>query len=227
MIEESLKNLHFFGREDEMTRLDEVLLPDQNHIQPADAVESTPGRRITLFGLPGVGKTELAAAYALSRAAKFDATFWVYADTAKKLENDFTEIARRLDLGDREEFDPAAAGDQAKGWLSNPKKVVDPSSDLLVQADASWLLVLDNADDPSLLADYWPSLLTGSVLLTSRRPPELYTRDINMRPMHIEELLPLIVEDGAQLIRNWTDCHEECHVDRSLQISRILGGMPL
>ena len=227
MFDESLRNNQCFGREEETAYLDQILLPDQNQLESNMHLARDPGRRIALLGLPGVGKTELAAAYASSRATKFDATFWVHADTTKKIENDFVEIARKLTPGDPEESDPVAARDHAKGWLSNPKKVVNADSDLLVQTDASWSLILDNADDPSLLADYWPSLLTGSVLVTSRRPPDLYKKEIDMRPMHIKELQPLEPQVGAQLIRNWTGCHDKYHIERSSQISKILGGLPL
>lgn len=39
---------------------------------------------------------------------------------------------------------------------------------MLIAADGQWLLILDNADDPRLLSQVWPTGGNGSVLITSR-----------------------------------------------------------
>lgn len=229
-VEDSLKNKDFFGRQDVLERLDQILLPSS---LTASASSSTPRiqhRCFALLGIPGVGKSEVAAAYAFSRKSKFDAIFWIQADTSMKLEDGFAQIARNLNLKNcenEEAFDTVSAREEAKGWLSNPKKVVNPDRDLIAQADATWLLILDNADEPALLADYWQVFGTGSVLVTSKTPPHLFEDEINHRPLQIEELEPFDIDEGAQLIRNWTNSHEPDHIERSRLISQLFGGVPL
>lgn len=70
-------------------------------------------------------------------------------------------------------------------------------------------------------------------MITSRRARHiLYEQDlrrlqINPSETHIEELGPLFFEKGAELIRNWTNLHSERHLNRSIEISNILGAIPL
>ena len=190
---------------------------------------------MAVLGIPGIGKSEVAAAYAFSRRSRFDAVFWIQVDTTMKLEDGFAQIARKLNLkkcNDEELFDAVAAREETKGWLSNPKKVVNQSKDLIAQVDATWLLILDNADEPSFLADYWPVFGTGSVLVTSNKSKYSFEIAITetaaaLRPLQVEQLEPFTVEDGAQLIRNWTNSHEPDQIERSRRIAEILGGIPL
>ena len=68
----------------------------------------------------------------------------------------------------RAEYDPVVNRSLAKGWLANPKKLLDSTNDTVGQAEAKWLVVFDNADDLFLLASYLPQWGHGNVLLTAR-----------------------------------------------------------
>ncbi|CAN9437638.1 unnamed protein product [Alternaria alternata] len=229
-VEESLHNKDFFAREDILEKLDDFLLPQLATRSETTIDTTTLNRCVALLGLPGVGKSEVAAAFAYSRRTHFDAVFWIQADSKKKLEDGFVGIAQKLKLSNCNEegiFDPAAALEQAKGWLSNPKKVVNADQDLMAQTDATSLLVLDNADEPSILMDYWPIFGPGSVLLTSKRSRLSFVTELNPWPVHIEELEPFSIDEGAELIRKWTNSYGPTHVERSRKISQIFGGVPL
>lgn len=65
----------FLGRTDILSRLDAALLPGL----------SKPARHVALFGSPGLGKTETAREFVLSRKEKFDAIFWIHADSDAKI----------------------------------------------------------------------------------------------------------------------------------------------
>ena len=86
------QNMKFFGRKDELNKIDQCLRPDPDH--PAKL------RTYTIYGRRGVGKTELALEYAYSSIAKkrFDAVFWIGCETALSLRQSFTDVAIKLDL---------------------------------------------------------------------------------------------------------------------------------
>lgn len=157
------------------------------------------------------------------------AVFWVNADSKEKLRLGFSDIARELGIGGRSEesFDPISASEAAKGWLAKPVQVLDQAQDVVTLLEARWLLILDNADDPKILEDYWPCLEAGSVLITSRRSKDAFIRDTGARKMEVKELEPLLVEEGAELVQSWTRCRGEHQLGRSLKISHLLGGIPL
>lgn len=78
------KNKHFFGRKD-------IIRQIEDHLKP---VETTMGlKSIALYGLGGVGKTQIALAYAHSKSAELEAVFWVHAENEISLQQSFSRIA--------------------------------------------------------------------------------------------------------------------------------------
>lgn len=158
----------FFSREDVLRSLDQTLLPRQDLLVTS---EPQPLRYVVLHGMPGLGKTETAIQFMFSRKSYYRAIFWVRADSASKLEADFANIAKMLGLEDpSERQNEVASRELAKGWLSNPKSTLDDELDSQSQKEVPWLLIFDNADDPSILMDYTHLFRSGSVLVTSRYP---------------------------------------------------------
>lgn len=112
--------------------------------------------------------------------------------------------------------------DIAKSWLANPKKLVRTESDVDGQTEASWLIIFDNADDSTILEEYWPIFGSGSILVTSRDPSaktRLGTLGASI------DLQPFDEEAGAALFRKLSNRDEEEELSR--EISRELGGLPL
>lgn len=135
---------HFFGRERYLEKIHEKLAPSAAVLQS-----------IAIHGLGGVGKTQIALAYAHKHKflKTYDAILWVNSETDLSLASSFTTIA--IILG-----------------ISIPGSHTDAENRVLVlsqlQKITSWLLIFDNAEDPRLLQEFWPSTSHGSVLVTSR-----------------------------------------------------------
>lgn len=138
-------NPHFTGRGAELAELARGL---------------TGGSAVTVHsvhGLGGVGKTQLAAEYAHAHAADYEVAWWVAAEEAALIPDQFAGLARQLGL------DPATEPDLVRAQVHDRLREV-----------AGWLLVFDNADDadavrPWLPAAPQPSGVPGHVLVTTRR----------------------------------------------------------
>ncbi|KAL1623881.1 hypothetical protein SLS54_004348 [Diplodia seriata] len=211
----------FFGRDDVLMAIEKALVPAE---QPQDTDAHNGCRSFVLYGMGGVGKTEAAIAFMHTRKERFDAIFWVDADNEQKLSAGFAQIARDLGLHDgASDDDPVAQRELAKGWLCNP---VRPSNgDGTGTEEASWLIVLDNVDNPDLLHDYWPGTGQGSILLTSRNP---VTRDGIYANSEGMDLSPMQTEEAISFLSRLAKRDAE-HQSPELysKIAQTLGGLPL
>ncbi|MFC1433363.1 FxSxx-COOH system tetratricopeptide repeat protein [Streptacidiphilus sp. N1-3] len=106
-----------------------------------------------LYGLGGVGKTQLALEYVHRFMADYDLVWWIEASKPEQVAQSLAELAHRLDrrLGDN----VAEAAETAREALRK---------DL---GTGRWLLVFDNADRPDEVARFLPDG-PGHVLITSR-----------------------------------------------------------
>ncbi|PCG95749.1 Tetratricopeptide-like helical [Penicillium occitanis (nom. inval.)] len=88
---------------------------------------------------------------------------------------------------------------------------------------ATWLLVFDNANDPTMLADYWPQG-SGSILITSR---DLLAKNIFTNKPSGLDIGPLSHQDSLSLINHLTGMANEPEDDTVQKISNALGGILL
>ncbi|KAI0447529.1 hypothetical protein F4803DRAFT_573382 [Xylaria telfairii] len=217
----------FFRRQDILDAMRDALLP------VAKAYRDGPDlKQFALCGLGGIGKTEIALEFALRFKDSFDAIFWVQADETAKLDRCFQDMSVKLGLETAAEAQSQVVSRSVlKGWLANPTKGdlvtdadVNPATSL--NKDASWLIIFDNADDPTLLGDYWPDG-PGSVLVTSRDP--LAKTLFSTRSLGVD-LGPLSDEDGGALLLQLTgsdDSPEEEAESIARSISHGFAGLPL
>jgi MinD-like ATPase involved in chromosome partitioning or flagellar assembly len=106
-----------------------------------------------LYGLGGVGKTQVALEYAYRFMADYDLVWWIEAEQPDRVVLSLAELAKRLDLRVGENV--AEAAEAARDALRRGIPV------------DRWLLIFDNADDPTKIARYFPGG-TGHILVTSR-----------------------------------------------------------
>lgn len=112
-----------------------------------------------LSGIGGVGKTQLAAAFArrLVDRGELDLLVWVSASRVDKIVTGYAEAAAVLQLSDGDGDAPRAAG-RFLTWLEG--------------TDRRWLVVLDDLTRPGDLTGWWPPTTTsshGRTLVTTRR----------------------------------------------------------
>jgi cellulose biosynthesis protein BcsQ/tetratricopeptide (TPR) repeat protein len=115
-----------------------------------------------LYGLGGVGKTQLAQEYAHRFMADYDLVWWVPSERAEEISLSLAELARKMELrvGDN-------VAEAAEAALEELRKDAIPR----------WLLIFDNADNPRQLEAWLPGG-SGHVLITSRNQAWTNTADL-------------------------------------------------
>ncbi|KAF2442542.1 kinesin light chain 1 [Karstenula rhodostoma CBS 690.94] len=150
------RNELFVGRESQLQAIERTLLSQNTH------------RRMTMYGLGGCGKSALALEFAyrtLATNARHE-IFWVPAMSQESVELAFREIGIRLRI-------PGINDGNA-----NFKQLV---RETLTRKLGDWLMIVDNADDPSILLEtdsedpksiplinYIPHSDKGAILFTTR-----------------------------------------------------------
>lgn len=104
-------NTRFSGRGDVLDLVNTTLDPRG---------DSSSTKSLALFGLGGVGKTQIATQYAYSNLKKFDAVMWIAADNAISIGQSCRTIADGLHLlaSDGEKQDVGTAIYKVKSWLA-------------------------------------------------------------------------------------------------------------
>ncbi|WP_330453811.1 MULTISPECIES: FxSxx-COOH system tetratricopeptide repeat protein [unclassified Streptomyces] len=138
------RNIRFTGREQLLTDAYRALQ------------ESGSGAGVvTLHGMSGVGKTQLAAEYVYRFGSEYDVVWWVPADRRAIYRQKLAELAPELGLSTGAEY-----GERLRAVRDSLRRG-DPH--------AHWLLILDGADEPDQIWDLVPTG-PGHVLITSRNP---------------------------------------------------------
>ncbi len=162
-----------------------------------------------VYGLGGVGKSQVAAEYAYVNRASYDAVLWSAADTESALVLGYSRIAEALGLPELPDRDQSRMVEAVTRWM---------------QTNARWLLVLDNVEDPALLARFLPRIGRGHVLLTSRLrllDAASVAAPIQLLEMSAAEALAFLLERTKR-----SGCSES-EVQAATEIVSELGGLPL
>jgi AAA ATPase domain len=155
---------YFVARETELTEIHRALRGDGSR------------RSVVLHGLGGIGKTQLAIAYAKWRKDNYSAVFWLNSKDEDSLKQSFVNVAKRIlrehpsvsrlsnvDTSIKENLNEVV--DAVKAWLSLPN-------------NTRWLMIYDNYDNPKSTGNkdpsavdirkFFPESHQGSVIITTR-----------------------------------------------------------
>ncbi|KAJ4252023.1 hypothetical protein NW762_011324 [Fusarium torreyae] len=194
-----IKNPAFSGR-------GEYLRGIHEQISVKAVQDSGEQQSLVLYGLAGIGKTQVALQYVHLYKHEHDACFWVTCDNRVKISKDIAEMARLLGFGDQDRDHNSAV---VKEWMSN--------------TDQSWLLVLDNVESLDDVQEIWPSCNRGSILVSTQDSGTRLREDIK----HSIEILSMKDTDGISMVETVFKKHEKSISTRAAQrILKETGGLP-
>ncbi len=171
-----VRNSFFTGRDPLLTRL---------HEQLSQSKSAALNQSAALSGLGGIGKTQTAIEYAFRHHDEYAAVFWVRADSRETLTTDYVAIARLLSLPGHDAQEQMQVVATVKRWLEEHE---------------GWLLILDNADDLSLLPDFLPHEGKGHLLLTTRaQATGKLARSLSVEKMEMAEGIQLLLRRAKLL----------------------------
>ncbi|KAI0002828.1 hypothetical protein F4779DRAFT_602714 [Xylariaceae sp. FL0662B] len=145
---------HFVAREEELTEIEKALSSDGSR------------RVAVLHGLGGIGKTQLAIAYAKRHKDNYSAMFWVNIKDKNSLKQSFARLARQI-LREH----PSTSQLNSVDLEGEHNQVIDAvRAWLSLRNNTRWLLIFDNYDNPAALdiREFLPDSYQGSVIITTR-----------------------------------------------------------
>ncbi|PCD23156.1 hypothetical protein AU210_014679 [Fusarium oxysporum f. sp. radicis-cucumerinum] len=183
-------------------------------------------QRVSLFGLGGVGKTQIALAYVYWLREEFPdvSVFWVHASTEERFRQSYASIAEECDIPGRDDtkLDLLML---VKAWLEKKLK-------------AQWLMVIDNADDAQLffplqqntahrpnekLGRYIPECAHGSILVTTRNKKAGLRFARGKPPIEVGNMTS---HETNQLIRRMLE-NNDIHDEEIFGLATRLENLPL
>jgi hypothetical protein len=175
------RNPYFTGREQALEKLRTQLTSGGPAVirQPPQA----------LYGLGGIGKTEIAAEYAHRFSSEYDVVWWIRADQEDSIRSALVGLGRRLGLQD---FHPEER-DYSSRIVLDALQAGDPYD--------AWLLIFDNVTQPGIIGQFIPQG-HGHVIVTSRISEwrkELHTDGIEVAEFDLSETITFLRTRVPQL----------------------------
>ncbi|KAL8870461.1 MAG: hypothetical protein Q9174_003506 [Haloplaca sp. 1 TL-2023] len=196
------RNTGFLGREDIFEQL-------ESQLERSDS-----SRTAVLYGLGGIGKTQIVLEFIFRTRNPSTAVFWVYAGARSRFVESYRRIARECRIPGHE--NPQADTLQlVRDWLDSG-------------IDSQWLMVVDNVDDRTILFDqgdenetdkalieYIPQTEKGCLIYTTRSRDvaiDLATGNepIKVTPLSFSESIALL---GTRVIRGSSQEEQEDLLD--------------
>jgi tetratricopeptide (TPR) repeat protein len=202
------RNPHFIGREAELRALREQLTgggPTLSRQSPA-----------VLFGLGGIGKTQITTEYAHRYAGDYEVVWWVRADQEDTILSGLVTLGMRLGIAG---FD-----------LVDRDRSVQSVIDALQSGDpySRWLLIFDDATRPERLRRYIPQ--GGHTIVTSRITEwrqVLATGGIEVREFGRPETIRFLRDRIPQLAAADDPAQEAARQEAAGRLAEVLGDLPL
>lgn len=183
---------NFVGRNHELKQLQIWLAP-------------CPGRQniVALYGLGGMGKTQLSVHFIRQSGNTYSSAFWLNAKSESTLRAglavlaaEVTETSTSSTLTGAHEEERLVQ--QARQWLSQ-------------RGNDKWLIVYDNYDDPRLpgmdsisgydIRGYFPPRAQGGILITTRSPRLLFAKQLPLKKLgDIEQSLAILAAGSGRKV---------------------------
>ena len=167
-----------------------------------------------ISGLGGIGKTQIAVEYAYCYRDEYQAVLWATAATKDTLIVSFLDIARLLNLPEKDEQDQTITIQAVKQWLEHHD---------------DWLLIVDNADNLALAEEFLPTGSRGYILLTTRAQAlGVLAEGINVEKMGTKEGMLLLLR-RAKVLAKEAPLAQSPETDRTAaeSIVKEMDGLPL
>ena len=205
-----IRRKYYQPRDNELQHIAKVLSPTS---RDTDQFRGINLLTFAISGLGGIGKTQTASEFVIKYKDEFDAIFFIHADNANRLSEQYAKLAFQLKLlHEKDNPSPQTCKETVKSWLVDPYKVVSHSTNAAPETayeditQVHWLMVFNNAEDLEILDQYWPRGGFGSVLVTSRNP---LVRSQFFDPVASFELTSLPIDDAASLLKCITGSDQE------------------
>ena len=172
-------------------RKNEFFVGRENCFKQLDSILSKAGSKYTavLYGIGGIGKTEVAVHYVYRKIALNCTVLWLDASSLESLRDSFLKVAQqlvdhyiRLVSATQPPYGMVAEALGLRGMLDDEGRmknnVHEPDSIVYAvitwlgfKTNQGWLADYDNYDDPEnfAIADFMPSDHAGRIIVTSRR----------------------------------------------------------
>ena len=162
LIRAAIDTPFFIARDSELQQIHDNLSSDGSR------------KVVVLYGLGGIGKTQLAIRYAKRYQENYSALLWLNAKDETSTRSSFAQIAKQIlrehptaprlaNIDTEQNLDEAIEG--VKAWLS-------------MRMNTRWLMICDNYDNPKVpgntdsaaldLRQYLPEAYHGSIIVTTR-----------------------------------------------------------
>jgi ATP/maltotriose-dependent transcriptional regulator MalT len=183
------------GRGEDLTKLRNLLQPSACTIRKV----------VVLYGLGGIGKTQLAIRFARLHQNDFSAIFWLNGKNQETLMHSLAEYLPKLPginviVNPKTEKEIEQAARQVLQWLAAP-------------GNSKWLLIFDNIhkysaaeipdSDTYDIMRFFPSTDRGSIIITTRvtRLSELGS-SYPVETLQSDEAVTLLINSAGQTVRN-------------------------
>ncbi|MBO0795600.1 MAG: helix-turn-helix domain-containing protein, partial [Ktedonobacteraceae bacterium] len=196
-------NAYFTGREVQLHLLHQQL-SEGNQVALTQAIS----------GLGGVGKTQLALAYAYRYRGHYHDILWASAESRETLVSSYVQLAELLRLPEWEEQDQRKVVRAVMRWLREHR---------------GWLLILDNLEELQLVREFVPGARQGAVLLTTRlqvTEPLAFSLPLDSLSQQ-EGVLFLLRRAGRLALADSVETASDKARQLAQQIVERLGGLPL
>lgn len=181
----------FVERAQEMQVIEDYFLPEKSTITHS----LTRRKTFLLHGLGGMGKTQLAVAFARKHHDKFSAVLWLEGSSVDRLKQSFVDVACKLP---QDELAANVVESLQTGKIDADVVVEEVLSWLSLPSNKHWLLIMDSVDQDwhikkqdCLAYDaeiYFPKADHGSILVTSRLASSSHIFEAELRVDRVDDV---------------------------------------